>query len=347
MNRMDKLIALAAAMPKAELHIHIEGSLEPELMFRLAARNHMDLPYTSIDELKEAYRFDNLQSFLDIYYDGASVLQRESDFYDLTWAYLKKCKDENIRHTEIFFDPQTHTQRGIAFDTVIKGIHRALEMAWQEWGISSKLIPCFLRHLSEEDAILTFREALNYKEWIDGFGLDSSEQNFPPSGFQNVFARVRTEGLYCVAHAGEEGPAVYVREALDLLKINRIDHGNNALDDPELVERIVKEKIGLTVCPLSNFALKVTPDLSKHPLKKMLSAALKVCINSDDPAYFGGYLNQNFETMIRHLDLNAGDIYRLARNSFEISFASEERKISLISELDDYFIRKGYHASLR
>ncbi len=343
---MNKLIDLSAGMPKAELHIHIEGSLESELMFRLAGRNHLELPYASVQELKAAYQFDNLQSFLDIYYDGASVLQREADFYDLSMAYLQQCKNENIRHTEIFFDPQTHTQRGISFSTVITGIHRALQVARDEWGISSHLIPCFLRHLDESEAMQTLNEALEFSEWIFGFGLDSSELDFPPSGFQKVFARIRDKGFVCVAHAGEEGPASYIREALDLLKVNRIDHGNNILDDNDLINRVVEEKVGLTLCPLSNYALNVVPDLTKHPLKRMLDLGLKVTINSDDPAYFGGYLNKNFEAMIANLTLDSTDLYQLARNSFEISFATEKRKKELIIELDDYFIQQGYPVPL-
>ena len=313
-------------VPKAELHLHIEGSFEPELMFEIAQRNKIEIPYATIEDVKKAYQFSNLQDFLDIYYAGANVLIHEQDFYDLTMAYFKQCAKENVLHTEIMFDPQTHTKRGVEFSTVINGIQRAREEAEKEFGISSLLIMSYLRHLSEEDAFETLQQSLPYKHLIKAVGLDSSEKGNPPSKFQKVFEASIKEGYVPVAHAGEEGPAEYIYEALDLLKIARIDHGNNCLTDPKLVERLVQEKIGLTVCPLSNTALRNVDHIDNHPLKKMLDLGLKVTVNSDDPAYFGGYLTQNYISCIEALDLSLEEVKQLVRNSFEYSFLSEQDK---------------------
>ena len=313
-------------VPKAELHLHIEGSFEPELMFAIAQRNNIKIPYESIEDVKKAYQFGNLQDFLDIYYAGANVLIHEQDFYDLTMAYFNQCDKENIVHTEIMFDPQTHTKRGIEFSTVINGIQRAREQAEKEHGISSLLIMSYLRHLSEEDAFETLEQSLPYKHLIKAVGLDSSEKGNPPSKFQKVFEASIKEGYIPVAHAGEEGPANYIHEALDLLKVARIDHGNNCLSDPQLVERLVKDKICLTVCPLSNTALRNVDHIDDHPLKKMLDLGLKVTVNSDDPAYFGGYVTENYLACIEALDLPLEDVKQLVRNSFECSFLSEEMK---------------------
>ncbi len=320
-------------IPKAELHVHIEGTLEPEMLFKLADRNKIRLKYSSVEELRKAYNFHNLQSFLDIYYEGAGVLQTEADFYDLTRAYLEKARSQNVLHTEIFFDPQTHTSRGISFKTVITGIKKALDDGRQNLGISSGLILCFLRHLTEEEAFKTLYEALPYKHLLLGVGLDSSEKGHPPSKFRNVFAEALKEGLLTVAHAGEEGPAAYVREAVDLLKISRIDHGNNSLNDEDLVQELIEKRIPLTVCPLSNLKLKVVTDMRNHPLKKMLDAGLFVNINSDDPAYFGGYVNENFMAVAENLNLTKEDIYQLAKNSFEAGFISPAEKQHFLEKL--------------
>ena len=320
-------------VPKAELHLHIEGSFEPELMFAIAQRNNIKIPYESIEDLKKAYQFGNLQDFLDIYYAGANVLIHEQDFYDLTMAYFKQCAKENVLHTEIMFDPQTHTKRGVEFSTVINGIQRAREEAEREYGISSFLIMSYLRHLSEEDAFETLEQSLPYKHLIKAVGLDSSEKGNPPSKFQKVFEASIKEGYIPVAHAGEEGPAEYIYEALDLLHIARIDHGNNCLSDPKLVERLVEEKIGLTVCPLSNTALRNVDHIDNHPLKKMLDLGLKVTVNSDDPAYFGGYITDNYLACIDALDLSLEDVKQLVRNSFEYSFLSEEMKEKFIAQI--------------
>jgi len=324
-------------MPKAELHLHIEGSFEPELMFEIARRNQIDIPFNSVEEVKAAYDFNNLQEFLDIYYAGANVLQTEQDFYDLTWAYLQRIHHDNVIHTEIFFDPQTHTERGIPFETVIKGIYRALEDGQKEFGITYKLIMSFLRHLSEEEAFKTLEEAMPYRSMIDGIGLDSSEVGNPPSKFQKVYEKAREAGFKLVAHAGEEGPAEYVWEALDLLKIDRLDHGNRSLEDEKLVKRLVQEQMALTVCPLSNLKLKVVKDLKQHPLKTMLDKGLKATVNSDDPAYFGGYMNDNFIAVSEALQLDKNDLYQLAKNSFEASFVSGDEKKRMLKKLDDYF----------
>ncbi|WHF52195.1 adenosine deaminase [Chryseobacterium gotjawalense] len=320
-------------VPKAELHLHIEGSFEPELMFEIAQRNKIEIPYSSIGELKKAYQFGNLQDFLDIYYAGANVLIHEQDFYDLTMAYFKHCAEENIVHTEIMFDPQTHTKRGVAFSTVINGMQRAREDAERQSGISSLLIMSYLRHLSEEDAFETLQQSLPFRHLIKSVGLDSSEKGNPPSKFQKVFEASVKEGYIPVAHAGEEGPAEYIYEALDLLKVARIDHGNNCLTDPKLVERLVEEKMALTVCPLSNTALRNVDDIKNHPLKKMLDLGLQVTVNSDDPAYFGGYLTQNYISCIEALNLSLEQVKQLVLNSFQYSFLPEEMKEKFIAQL--------------
>lgn len=328
-------------MPKAELHIHIEGSLEPELIFRLAERNGVKLPYPSVKDLKKAYAFTDLQSFLDIYYAGASVLQTEQDFYDMTWAYVEHAHTNHVIHAEIFFDPQTHTARGVPFDTVIQGIERALADAEKRHGFSSRLIMCFLRHLSEEDAMATLDTALPYftrfKHRLIGVGLDSSEVGHPPSKFERVFARCRELGLRRVAHAGEEGPPAYIREALDLLHVERIDHGVRCIEDPALMKRLARERIALTVCPLSNTRLKVFSDMRHHTLKDLLRAGLAVTINSDDPAYFGGHMNANFLAVFEALDLNDQDAYTLAKNSFDAAFVDDREKRALLAGLDRYW----------
>ena len=324
------------SIPKAELHVHIEGTLEPELLFKLAERNKIALKHQSVEELRKAYNFHNLQSFLDIYYEGAGVLQTEADFYDLTRAYLEKARSQNVLHTEIFFDPQTHTSRGIDFGVVVTGIKKALDDGNQKLGISSNLILCFLRHLSEEEAFKTLQMALPYKDSIIGVGLDSSEKGHPPSKFEKVFAEARKEGFLTVAHAGEEGPAEYVWEAVNLLKISRIDHGNNSLHDADLVQELVGKRIPLTVCPLSNLKLKVVTEMRNHPLKKMLDAGLFVTINSDDPAYFGGYVNENFLAVAENLKLTKKEIYLLAKNSFEASFISQAEKQHFLEELGKF-----------
>ncbi len=328
------LNALAAALPKAELHLHIEGSLEPELMFELARRNRIDIPFASVEDVRAAYNFSNLQSFLDIYYQGMGVLQTEQDFYDLTSAYLKRAQMDNVRHVEIFFDPQGHTDRGIAFETVIGGICRALKDGEADFGISSRLIMCFLRHLSEAAAFETLAEAAPFLDHIAGVGLDSSEIGHPPSKFQRVFDKAREMGLKTVAHAGEEGPPEYIWEALDLLKVERIDHGNAALGDTRLVARLAKEKIALTMCPLSNLKLCVLEDVARHPLKELMQAGLTVTVNSDDPSYFGGYVNANYEAIIDPLELGREDIIQLAKNSVNASFLDAAAKAQLICEID-------------
>lgn len=326
--------AFIAALPKAELHLHIEGSLEPELMFELARRNNFTIPFASVEEVRAAYAFSNLQDFLDIYYQGMGVLITEQDFYDLTAAYLARAHADNVRHVEIFFDPQGHTERGVAFEPVIAGITRALGDARQAHGITSRLIMCFLRHLSEADAEATLDEALPFLDRIDGVGLDSSEVGHPPAKFQRVFARARDLGLKRVAHAGEEGPPDYVYEALDLLGVDRIDHGNRSLEDPALVARLVADGMTLTVCPLSNLKLCVVDDIAAHPLKTMLDAGLAATINSDDPSYFGGYVNANYRAVADALDLSRGDLITLARNSFTGSFLGDEDKARHLAAID-------------
>ena len=337
----EELPDVLCQMPKAELHIHIEGSLEPELIFELATRNRLRLPYPTIDELRAAYAFTDLQSFLDIYYAGAGVLQKEADFFDMAWAYLKRAKAENVVHAEIFFDPQTHTTRGIPFETVIGGLDRAIRRGREELGLSASLILCFLRHLSEEDAFAVLEEALPFRDKFIGVGLDSGERGNPPEKFAGVFARCRELGLRLVAHAGEEGSADYIRHSLDLLKAERIDHGVHCLDDPELVVRLALQRIPLTVCPLSNVKLCVFPALSAHNIGKLLAAGIVATINSDDPAYFGGYLNRNYTATFAALpELGAKEAYQLARNSFEASFVDEGTKEGWIRELDDFFSRR-------
>ncbi len=326
-----------AQMPKIELHLHIEGTFEPELMFEIAQRNNVKIPYKTVEEVKNAYNFNNLQEFLDIYYAGAGVLLTEQDFYDLTWSYLQKIHAENVIHTEIFFDPQTHTDRGVPFDVVIKGIHSALEDGKQQLGISYKLIMSFLRHLSEDSAFKTLEQALPYSDWIDGVGLDSSEVGNPPSKFQKVFEIARQAGFKAVAHAGEEGPAAYVWEALDLLKVDRLDHGNRSLEDSGLVDRLVADKIALTVCPLSNYKLKVVTDMQHHPLKVMLQKRLLATVNSDDPAYFSGYMNDNFWAVTQALDLSKEDLYQLSINAVNASFVKGDEKVAMRHKVDAYF----------
>ncbi len=326
-------------IPKAELHLHIEGTLEPELMFQLAKRNGVDLPYDSVAAVRNAYVFEDLQSFLDIYYAGCYVLLREPDFYDLTWAYLQRASAQNVRHAEIFFDPQTHTDRGIPFATVFTGIHRALADGQKKLGISSKLILCFLRHLSAEAAMLTLQRALPFKEAIAAVGLDSSEVGHPPAKFQAVFEKAREEGFLTVAHAGEEGPPDYIWQALDLLHVRRIDHGVRCVEDKRLVERLASQQIPLTVCPLSNVRLRVFPSIEQHNLKWMLDFGLRVTINSDDPAYFGGYIGENFAAAQAGLNLTRDHLVRLAKNSFEASFLSPEEKARHMAEVDKVLVR--------
>lgn len=332
-----ELKAFIEGIPKTELHLHIEGSFEPELMFEIAKRNNIALEYDSIASLKEAYTFNNLQEFLDIYYTGAQVLIHEQDFFDLTWAYLTKVHSENVVHVEVFFDPQTHTDRGISFDVVIKGIYRALQKAEQELGISFKLIMSYLRHLSEEAAFKTLESSLPFTHWIDGVGLDSSELGNPPSKFVKVFEASAKQGFKLVAHAGEEGPADYIWDALDLLKVVRIDHGNRCLDDEALVERLLEKNIPLTLCPLSNVALKVIQKMEDHPVAKMLDRGILATIHSDDPAYFGGYMNENYYETAKALDLSKDQLRQLAINAFEASWLSQEDKAKRISEVNSYF----------
>ena len=334
-----QLPALLKAMPKAELHMHIEGSLEPELIFALAQRNGVQLSYPSVEALRAAYAFTDLQSFLDIYYAGASVLLKEADFFDMAWAYLLKAREDGIVHTELFFDPQTHTERGVPFEVVIRGLTRACERARTELGVSASLILCFLRHLSEEDAMKTLEEALPYRDLFIGVGLDSSERGHPPEKFARVFARCRELGLHLVAHAGEEGPAQYITNALDILHVERIDHGVRCVEDPALVQRLARQGTALTVCPLSNIKLCVFDRMEQHNLRTLLDQGLKVTINSDDPAYFGGYLHTNFLATFEALDLDAGHAYTLARNSLEASFVSDAEKAGWIRQLDETFAR--------
>jgi len=325
---------LAARLPKAELHIHIEGSLEPELIFALAQRNGVALPYASVDALRQAYAFTDLQSFLDIYYAGASVLLHEADFFDMAWAYLQRAHADHVIHAEIFFDPQTHTARGVDIGVVIAGLRRACDKAQAEFGMTSALILCFLRHLSEADAFATLEAALPYRGHFIGVGLDSSEVGHPPSKFSRVFARCRELGLRIVAHAGEEGPPAYIREALDDLGAERIDHGVRSLEDPALVAELARRRTPLTVCPLSNLKLCVVNDLREHPMKRLLDAGLCATVNSDDPAYFGGYLNANFVQTVQALDLSREQVITLARNSFEASFIDDATRASYLARVE-------------
>lgn len=328
------LIDFAKRLPKAELHLHIEGSLEPEMMFALARRNKLDIPFRSVEEIRAAYEFSNLQDFLDIYYQGMNVLRTEEDFFDLTMAYLNRARADNVRHAEIFFDPQGHTSRGVPFDVAIGGILTALQMSMAQFGMTSKLIMCFLRHLSEEDAFATLKAADGWLDRIEGVGLDSSEVGHPPEKFARVFAAAKERGLKLCAHAGEEGPPAYVRDALDLLKIDRLDHGNRSLEDDALIERLRASGMTLTVCPLSNLKLRVVKDMRAHPLKRMLDLGLKATVNSDDPAYFGGYVMNNFVAAIEALDLDADNIRTLMKNSFEGSFLDDGRKRAHLAAIE-------------
>lgn len=325
-------------LPKAELHLHLEGSFEPELMFEIAKRNKVSIPFKSVEEVKAAYKFNNLQEFLDIYYAGANVLLEEQDFFDLTWAYLKQVASENVKHVEVFFDPQTHTDRGVPFSKVINGIQRALEKGESDLGVSYKLIMSFLRHLDEESAFKTLEEAMPYRDLIAAVGLDSSELGNPPSKFERVFAEARKRGFKAVAHAGEEGPADYIWEALDLLKVIRIDHGNRCLDDEKLVARLVKEQMPLTICPLSNLELKVVHDLKDHPLKTIMDKGLMATIHSDDPAYFGGYMDANYLAVANALNLSREELAQLAKNSFTASWLPQSAKDEYIAEIDTLLV---------
>jgi adenosine deaminase len=328
------LHTLIKKLPKCELHIHIEGSLEPELMFALARRNGIRLPYASVEALRQAYQFRNLQDFLDIYYQGMSVLITEQDFYDLASAYLERAHADNVRHVEMFFDPQGHTARGVAFSTVVGGLHRAIADAARTLGVQASLIMCFLRHLDEADAERTLDSALAYKDRIVGVGLDSSEAGNPPGKFKRVFGRARDAGFFLSAHAGEEGPASYVWEALDLLGVARIDHGNRSLEDEVLVRRLARDQVPLTVCPLSNLRLKVVADLAHHPLRRMMDAGLMVTVNSDDPAYFGGYVNQNYLAVSDALALRRDDIASVVRNGIKASLMTASEKDKALAEVD-------------
>ena len=322
------------SIPKAELHVHIEGTFEPELLFEIARRNGISLKYESVEKLRSAYNFNSLQEFLDIYYEGANVLLFEQDFYDLTFAYLKKCKEENVVHAEIFFYPQSNTQPGVFLKTVVHGIQHALNDAKKKWGITSLLIPNFLRHLSEEEALETFNNLLEFREFFAGFGLDSSEKGHPPTKFQHVFKRVRDEGFLCVAHAGEEGPAQNVWDSLNILQVSRIDHGVRSVDDKLLLKELAEKQIPLTVCPLSNLKLKVVNKMEELPLPEFLQNNLLVTINSDDPAYFGGYVNENYKAVAHAFQLHKNDILILAENSFKASFLQPSEKIKWFETLN-------------
>jgi adenosine deaminase len=335
------LDTLINRLPKCELHIHIEGSLEPELVFALARRNGIKLPYASVEALRQAYQFRNLQDFLDIYYQGMSVLITEQDFYDLAYAYLKRAHADNVRHVEMFFDPQGHTARGIAFETAVGGLHRAIADAGKNLGVRASLIMCFLRHLDEADAERTLDSALAHRDKIIGVGLDSSEAGNPPSKFKHVFGRARDAGFFLSAHAGEEGPASYVWEALDVLGVARIDHGNHSLDDDALVARLAREQVPLTVCPLSNLRLKVVADLAHHPLRRMMDRGLMVTVNSDDPAYFGGYVNQNYRAVSEALGLGRDVVAAIVRNGIRASLMSLSEKDQVLAEVDRVLAETG------
>ena len=330
----DQIIKFIKKVPKAELHLHIEGTLEPEHMFELAKRNNVSIPYNNVEEVKSAYNFKNLDSFLNIYYQGSKVLIHEKDFFNLTWAYILKCKENNIVHTEIFFDPQTHLDRGISFDIVINGISKALDKANLEFGLTSKIIMCFLRHLDEESGFKVLDQALKYKNKIVGVGLDSSELGNPPKKFEKLFQKARDEGFLTVAHAGEEGPPEYIWDSINLLKVKRIDHGVQSLKDEKLVDLLIKEQIPLTVCPLSNIKLCVFDKIENHNLKKMLNKGLRVMVNSDDPAYFGGYLNKNLIETQLALDLSLEEIKTLIINSFKSSFLKDDKKKEWIDKIN-------------
>ena len=336
MNARKQLIS---DLPKAELHIHIEGSLEPEMMFELARRNGVKLPYADVAAIRDAYQFNCLQDFLDLYYQGMSVLLTQRDFHDLTWAYLLRCKEDNVVHTEIFFDPQGHTVRGVSFETVFEGIWSALQEAEEKLGISSRVIMCFLRHLDQQDAIRTLQQAEPFLDRISGVGLDSSELGHPPSKFFEVFDRAGEMGLKRVAHAGEEGPPEYIYQALDGLRVDRIDHGNRAMEDQSLVQRLVELQIPLTVCPQSNLRLAVVDNMAAHPIRKMLAAGLKVTVNSDDPAYFGGYMNDNFNALVDAVDLSREEIIKLVKNSFKSSFMEKEARQRYLSTVEELATR--------
>jgi len=329
------MIDLIKRLPKAELHLHIEGSLEPELMFRLAKKNNVEIPYESIEDVRNAYNFTNLQTFLDIYYAGANVLITKDDFYDLTWEYILKCVENNIIHTEIFFDPQTHTSRGIPFETVITGIKEALADAKEKYGITSCIIMCFLRHLSQQEAFETLEQSFRFKEDIIGVGLDSSELGNPPSKFEAVFKKAKEEGFKLVAHAGEEADFTYIYEALDLLAIDRIDHGVQSIKSPELMKRLKEEQMPLTVCPNSNIELKVFQTYKEHNIKELLDYGLNISVNSDDPAYFKGYINQNFINLCENLPITEGDIVTLVKNSFKSSFIDNDLKNEYLAKVDE------------
>ena len=342
---MTDLDTFIAGLPKAELHMHIEGSLEPELMFALARRNGVEIPFASVEEVRAAYSFSNLQDFLDIYYQGAAVLQTEADFRDLAVAYFDRAAADGVTHAEIFFDPQTHTARGISFDVVMKGLLAGMDEARERHGLSSKLILCFLRHLDEDDAFATLREAEPWLDRIEAVGLDSSELGHPPEKFARVYAAAAERGLKRVAHAGEEGPPDYVRQALDLLHIDRLDHGNRSLEDPELVERLAREAMTLTVCPLSNLKLCVVRDMADHPIDRMLRAGLRATINSDDPAYFGGYVNDNYRAVAAARGLGRDELATLARNSFLGSFLTPEEQEVQLARLDAYLAEDARRAA--
>ncbi|MCK5846343.1 MAG: adenosine deaminase [Bacteroidales bacterium] len=330
------MIKTIQSLPKVELHLHIEGSFEPELMFEIGKRNGIKLPYNSIEDIRKAYQFSNLQDFLDIYYTGCNVLQKEQDFYDLTYAYFQKAKENNVLHTEIFFDPQTHTDRGIAFETVVLGITKAMADAEKKLNISSHLIMSFLRHLSEEAAIEILKMAEPFKDKFIAIGLDSSENGNPPKKFQKVYAMAGEQLYKRVAHAGEEGPAQYIWDSLSMLNIDRLDHGNRAMEDKALLNELKARKIGLTLCPLSNLKLKVVKDLKDHPIKTMLDLGLKVTVNSDDPAYFGGYMNDNFTSISEALNLSKEDLYNLSKNAIEVSWAGSAQKRDFMVKLDKW-----------
>jgi len=334
MNNFESIIQFINQSPKTELHLHIEGSLEPELMFKLSKRNKVEISFKSVEEIRSAYNFTNLDSFLKIYYQGSNVLINEEDFFDLTWEYILRCKQDNIVHTEIFFDPQSHLPRGVSFDVVINGIHKALKKAKDEFNISSKIIMCFLRHLDEESCFDVLNQACNHKDKIIGVGLDSSEKGNPPSKFKELFEQAIAEGFLTVAHAGEEGPPKYIWDSLNLLKIKRVDHGVQCLNDEKLVEKLVKDQIPLTVCPLSNVKLCVFDKLENHNLKKMLDKGLRVMVNSDDPAYFGGYLNKNLIETSKALNLKIEDVKKLIENSFKSSFLNDEDKKNWLKKIN-------------
>ena len=334
MNDFNKIVDFINKSPKAELHLHIEGSLEPDLMFKLSKRNKIEIPFKSVEEIRAAYNFSNLDSFLKIYYEGSNVLINEEDFFDLTWEYILRCKQDNIVHTEIFFDPQSHLPRGVSFDTVINGIDKALKKANKDFGITSKIIMCFLRHLDEDQCFDVLKQACNYKDKIIGVGLDSSEKGNPPTKFKKLFDQAMKEGFLTVAHAGEEGPPEYIWDSLNLLKVKRIDHGVQCLKDEKLVDKLSNEQIPLTVCPFSNVKLCVFEKLEDHNLKKMMKKGLRVMVNSDDPAYFGGYLNKNLIETSKALNLQIEDVKELLENSFKSSFLDEESKNNWLSKIN-------------